>query len=842
MSLLTITSHHHLHRSHNTVTLHKSEIISRQLPATVQQHLPYFNHGTRVTIRDLFGSMPVRVRQRAITAEKQGGYSKEWEGLRRGIVMLLLAWPFRVSVTLQETGTGQKLTLRSLPNISSAHTNVLNACNILSQASYIAPTEMSSWVPVSASTSKLKIDGTISLEPSATKGVQFVSFGIRPLVTDGQSIVHDEINRLFSNSSFGNEDEAPDLDIPDKVKRTKETRAKGNVYNGKEPRGKRKALERWPMFYFDIQQTSMPKMLAVDDILEGYSNALFEINELLKAMIIGFLTKYHFQPKIVDQPNPKEPQSSAGAIDHAVSQTSTDEAATSRTSTTCSPSKMEKIPAKDILGTDIKLPSFRQTDPRLDSPFEAWSRVKRGGVLSKHGTDIYPDRPTYIQVPNLDRPSSAPPRTSTPVLAPTMKTTPLLSYTGEVLRRPFDDISIGGARTELCSQDQAYSDERELRPDELVPWMNPMTKVTSLVNKRTGLVAPAILNDSKGNVRLSSRIKSESQALLTAEPSPWLASVLDKWDNPVFHPTETAIQQISLSGQDLGTSMEKFLQGHSCHDSHFDIENAFKELPVGTTGRISKDALRNAEVISQVDKKFILVKLYLSKDKENKEDGRGAMLVVVDQHAADERIRIEQLMDELCMPPQPNGPSGSGVRTTLLEKPLSFIVSPKEICLLNSYRLHFADWGILYNLPSSSANMEDEQHAGVTIRGLPPGIAERCKANPKLIIELIRTEIWKLHDQGANPRVRATSTAGENPSWATKVHNCPIGVIDMLNSRACRSAIMFNDELSNEQCKVLISRLGECAFPFQCAHGRPSLVPLVDLGTLRTFTGTDDGE
>jgi DNA mismatch repair protein MLH3 len=51
----------------------------------------------------------------------------------------------------------------------------------------------------------------------------------------------------------------------------------------------------------------------------------------------------------------------------------------------------------------------------------------------------------------------------------------------------------------------------------------------------------------------------------------------------------------------------------------------------------------------------------------------------------------------------------------------------------------------------------------------------------------------------------------------------------MLNSRACRSAIMFNDELSKEQCQTLVSNLASCKFPFQCAHGRPSLVPLVNL-------------
>jgi DNA mismatch repair protein MLH3 len=43
---------------------------------------------------------------------------------------------------------------------------------------------------------------------------------------------------------------------------------------------------------------------------------------------------------------------------------------------------------------------------------------------------------------------------------------------------------------------------------------------------------------------------------------------------------------------------------------------------------------------------------------------------------------------------------------------------------------------------------------------------------------------------------------------------------------------MFNDELSNDQCKALISRLADCSFPFQCAHGRPSMIPLLNLDSL----------
>lgn len=48
---------------------------------------------------------------------------------------------------------------------------------------------------------------------------------------------------------------------------------------------------------------------------------------------------------------------------------------------------------------------------------------------------------------------------------------------------------------------------------------------------------------------------------------------------------------------------------------------------------------------------------------------------------------------------------------------------------------------------------------------------------------------------------------------------------------------MFNDPLTLEQCEELVRRLAECAFPFQCAHGRPSMVPLVHLGEERMGEG-----
>lgn len=52
---------------------------------------------------------------------------------------------------------------------------------------------------------------------------------------------------------------------------------------------------------------------------------------------------------------------------------------------------------------------------------------------------------------------------------------------------------------------------------------------------------------------------------------------------------------------------------------------------------------------------------------------------------------------------------------------------------------------------------------------------------------------------------------------------------------------MFNDPLTLDQCHELVERLSNCAFPFQCAHGRPSMVPVADLGSSSVALGRSTG-
>jgi DNA mismatch repair protein MLH3 len=788
--------------------------------------------------------MPVRVKQRAITAERQSGFIRDWDELKRTVVTLLLPWPGKITVTVRGADARQKFILRSRPRTLSSRPDISNICDILSQAFYIDVADSSSWVPLSASTSKLKINGAISLSPSVTKRVQFVSFGIHPLVTEGQNILHDEINRLFLSSAFGNENGTPDLESTDEMGGGMDNESKMEGYASKEPRGKRKAVDRWPMFYINIQQTGIPEPLDADDILDDKTNILLAITELLRATILEFLRTHDFEPKFTGRTAAQlpdaQPLSDKHSKEHLIHGAYISHPAPQ---VSVAAAKPEANIDQDILGSSIKPPSFSRSEHRLDSPLEAWSRVKKGSLNSKYGMptgfgDMDIHRPSTAPLPgNLEsRPISI--RTSTPRMS---QLAPLMSAAGDITRRPFGDVPADKPALGQLGGSNGNKEKEPSHDDQVVHWTNPMTKTTSLINAGTGLVTPTASSHKIRDSRLTPLMTTEQQVPLSSDPSPWLASVLNKWDNPVFQPTEAPIPKALSESQATRIYFNNDTCGNTCHNFQFDFNEAFEAVPLETSGQISKNALRNAKVISQVDKKFILVKLYPSDYNEGTStDNQGVMLVIVDQHAADERVRVETLMQELCMQSDSRVSSDSGVQCIALDKPLSYVLSSKDIDLLRSYRQHFSSWGILYDLApkGQSDHGTGRREESLVVRSLPPGIVERCKATPKLLIELIRSEIWKLHDRGVQPHDSMGQGAG---SWVSKIRTCPQGIIDMLNSRACRSAIMFNDELSKEQCEAIVCRLADCAFPFQCAHGRPSLVPLVDLGSLGLFGAQEIG-
>ncbi|NXI61125.1 MLH3 protein, partial [Anseranas semipalmata] len=64
----------------------------------------------------------------------------------------------------------------------------------------------------------------------------------------------------------------------------------------------------------------------------------------------------------------------------------------------------------------------------------------------------------------------------------------------------------------------------------------------------------------------------------------------------------------------------------------------------------------------------------------------------------------------------------------------------------------------------------------------------------------------------------------------------PLTLLKVLASQACHGAIKFNDSLTTEESCQLIEALSSCQLPFQCAHGRPSMMPLADIDHLQQDT------
>jgi DNA mismatch repair protein MLH3 len=249
------------------------------------------------------------------------------------------------------------------------------------------------------------------------------------------------------------------------------------------------------------------------------------------------------------------------------------------------------------------------------------------------------------------------------------------------------------------------------------------------------------------------------------QPSKWLQGVLSSWENPVFQSVQALVPCID------GSTSDKPL---TC-GSHVGLDTGSMSL----NGKISRHALTHATVVAQVDRKFILVKLSLENVKPGSStlERQSSALVMLDQHAVDERCQLEELMSEYFTIDSATNQVLPQIEN--LDRPIIFEVPQEEWSLLEQHREYFAAWGITYQTPPSS-----HRHK-VVVNGLPPSIIERCRLEPRLLIELLRTEAWRSVDSSI-PLVRPATAAPDKP-LISRFNGCPRGILELLHSRACRS-------------------------------------------------------
>ncbi|XP_024392916.1 DNA mismatch repair protein MLH3 isoform X3 [Physcomitrium patens] len=221
---------------------------------------------------------------------------------------------------------------------------------------------------------------------------------------------------------------------------------------------------------------------------------------------------------------------------------------------------------------------------------------------------------------------------------------------------------------------------------------------------------------------------------------------------------------------------------------------------------VTKKSLQHARVLQQVDNKFIAIVA------QN-------VLLLVDQHAADERVQLEEFRTQVLA-------AGKQQCSTLLDVKHDLSLGLGEQQTLHAYRQQIEDWGWRFCTASDARSLDR-----TSIRGCD---STTCKLQLSAVPCILGVNLTASDLEEYLQQLGATQGASVPPP----------AVIRLLNYKSCRGAIMFGDPLLPAQCRQLVSHLKHTSLCFQCAHGRPTMVPLVNLQILRQRTEsqmTNDG-
>ncbi|CAH8315012.1 unnamed protein product [Eruca vesicaria subsp. sativa] len=208
---------------------------------------------------------------------------------------------------------------------------------------------------------------------------------------------------------------------------------------------------------------------------------------------------------------------------------------------------------------------------------------------------------------------------------------------------------------------------------------------------------------------------------------------------------------------------------------------------------INRQSLENAKVLQQVDKKYIPIVAC-------------GTVAIVDQHAADERIRLEELRKKVL--------AGQARTVTYLSADKELVLPEMGYQLLQSYSDQIRDWGWICSINAEGSTSFKKNMSILQRKATPITL----NAVPCILgVNLSDVDLLEFLQQLADTDGSST---------------IPPSVLRVLNSKACRGAIMFGDSLLPSECSLIIEGLKQTSLCFQCAHGRPTTVPLVNLKAL----------
>ena len=160
-------------------------------------------------------------------------------------------------------------------------------------------------------------------------------------------------------------------------------------------------------------------------------------------------------------------------------------------------------------------------------------------------------------------------------------------------------------------------------------------------------------------------------------------------------------------------------------------------------------------------------------------------MVLVDQHAADERVNYERLQSEL----------DGDVATQALADPVELELTARETALFEEYREALASLGF---------RAERVDQRTVAVEAVPAVFAEAL--DPELLRDTLTAFVAEDGDGGAET-VEAVAD-------------------DLLADLACYPSVTGNTSLTEGSVVDLLEALDDCENPYACPHGRPVVVAI----------------
>lgn len=223
-----------------------------------------------------------------------------------------------------------------------------------------------------------------------------------------------------------------------------------------------------------------------------------------------------------------------------------------------------------------------------------------------------------------------------------------------------------------------------------------------------------------------------------------------------------------------------------------------------TSLRLTKSQLKGLQVIGQVDDKFILCLVSVRPCPVRE-------LMVFDQHAVHERVRLEWLQRQLSS-----------------AKELSASILPPLVFSIPSSLYRQEDLVSLAGLRQYGFEVQTSVGGGkveVRVAAVPGALLSKLVSPRNSFSTLPSYNLQHILRKCLVDSITASPADG-TPSIR------PRAIDDLLATVACRGnkgklansvslgALKFNTHLTTEQCRSLMEDLSLCDFPFQCAHGR----------------------